>query len=555
MTIKSLIFLLFISSTCISYPPTFLDEYPCKSSTESSYETKLPQAIDHFYGSLKSIIKNLQNNLYFIPQIIIDQFLPADTHKDELATVRFSEEDEICRAENNFIANRSPVIQEAVERLTHKKLPDGKVPKIGLCFSGGGFRAMILTLGFLQAAQEIGLLDATMYMTGLSGSTWAIAPWIASKKDLSTYINELSSKISSGLDHIDDPNELAHLMRIILSKLLTNQFISAMDIYGAVLANTLLKDLGSRRFHATMSETHEYLNNGELPLPIYTAVATMEGPYEWMEFTPYEVGNLSCKSYIPLWSYGRKFRECQSANIKYEQTLGYYMGIFGSAFEVNIEDILHRTTYNMTTILSYLPSFLQEPVEDTIKLLLDSPVGSLRLFPSILPNFTFGCSQDTLFKDVKKLCLIDAGIDYNLPLPPLLRAARNLDIIVIYDGSSTINGAHELRLAEKYAREHNLKFPEINFSEILENPVSVFQDENDPSVPIIVYFQRVTNHQYSSSFNPDLCVEEGYCNTFNFVYSHANIAELSGLANFTLTEHQEVIASVLADVIEKKYSA
>lgn len=548
-----------ITLTTHAYPPTFLDEYPCEQpSRQAEYNnadaSKMPQVMDSFYSSLKYIMKNLRNSLYFVPQIIIDSFLPVDHHKDELATVRYTEVDEMCSAEKAFIEKRSPVVKEAVEKLVHKDIPENNVPKIGMCFSGGGFRAMILTLGFLQAAQETGLLDATMYMTGLSGSTWALAPWIASKKDLNTYIHELSTKISGGLDHIDDPNELIHLLRIIVGKLLTKQFISAMDVYGAVLANTLLKDLGSNRFYATISDTHAYLDDGRLPLPIYTAVATMDGPYEWMEFTPYEVGNLACQSYIPLWAYGRKFRKCISVNTKSEQTLGYYMGIFGSAFEVSIEDILHRTTYNLTNILSYLPAFLAGPVEETIKLLLDSPVGSFRLFPSILPNFTFGCSQDTLFEDVKKLCLVDAGIDCNLPLPPLLRAARNLDIIMVYDGSSTLNGAHELRLAEKYAREHNLKFPEIHYAEILEKPISVFKDDNDPSVPVIIYFPRINNVLYSSSFNPDICVEDDYCNTFNFVYSHANIAELSGLAAFAVTQHQELLTSVLNEVVEKKYA-
>ena len=126
---------------------------------------------------------------------------------------------------------------------------------------------------------------------------------------------------------------------------------------------------------------------------------------------------------------------------------------------------------------------------------------------------------------------------------------------MVYDGSSQLNGAHELRLAEKYAREHNLKFPEIHYAEILEKPVSVFKDDNDPTVPVIVYFPRIGNELYSSSFNPDICVEEGYCNTFNFVYSHANIAELSGLAGFSVIDNEKLLASVISDVIDRKYSA
>lgn len=38
--------------------------------------------------------------------------------------------------------------------------------------SGGGMRALTSFYGSLAGLQELGLLDATMYLCGVSGSTW-----------------------------------------------------------------------------------------------------------------------------------------------------------------------------------------------------------------------------------------------------------------------------------------------------------------------------------------------------------------------------------------------
>lgn len=38
--------------------------------------------------------------------------------------------------------------------------------------SGGGYRAMIATAGFLKGAEKTGLLDSTVYLTGMSFSQY-----------------------------------------------------------------------------------------------------------------------------------------------------------------------------------------------------------------------------------------------------------------------------------------------------------------------------------------------------------------------------------------------
>ena len=76
-------------------------------------------------------------------------------------------------------------------------------------------------------------------MAGLSGSSWALAPWIASGKNLATYQKELPAKIQAGLKNITRPSDIATIINLLIGKIANNQKLSSVDIYGALLANTL----------------------------------------------------------------------------------------------------------------------------------------------------------------------------------------------------------------------------------------------------------------------------------------------------------------------------
>lgn len=525
------------------------------SQREQSYwhnQTRFPQFINYFYKLVKYSIRDIQSLLSSLPNNTADLFMPPNPHKDDIALVRYTKkQDDICNQELEFLNKRKKYVQKGIEKFLGTTVQNNQIPRIALCFSGGGFRSMLMTLGFLQGAEDIGLLDASTYMASLSGSTWAIAPWIASGKSLQQFRAGLVNHIKFGLNHIDDVEELRMLFSNLLAKVHNEQCISAMDIYGAILANTLLNDLEVNRLSLTLSESHKNVIQGALPLPIYTALQTNPNPYEWMEVTPFEVGSSFLNSYVATWAYGRKFVNDVSVDRKSEQTLGYYLGIFGSAFEVNFEDLLHRTTFNLAKIKDSLPSFLGDVVDKVISTILYSPLNNFRLFPSMLSNFTYKSSYSPL-RDDNTICLVDAGIDCNLPLPPLLRKQRNVDIIIIYDASGIIEGAPELRRIVEYAKTKGIALPPIDFDTVDKNTISVFKDENSTDTPIIVYFPRIKNPAFCPEFDPTFCVENEYCNTFNFMYSQTQIKTLCGLAEFTLKQHADILRNVIKGVIEHK---
>lgn len=511
-----------------------------------------PQFLVDFYYGAQAILYDIKENITNIPSSIYHKYIGKHPHSLHTATVRFSENDDIGDEEKEFIANRLRFVKEKVEDLLHVQLDENRVPKIGFVFSGGGFRSMLTTLGFLQGAQETGLLDATLYYSGLSGSTWAIAPWLASGKTIYDFSEHVAGKLEYGMDDINTPYELSEIVETFITKLLSWQVVSTIDIYGAIIANTLLKNIFASPTLVKLTESHAYIKDGCTPMPIYTAIQANLKHYEWMEFSPFETGSSFLKSYIPTWAYGRTFENGVSNNYAPEQTLGYFLGIFGSAFEVSLRDIVRMSASNLSYYGHQLPHFLAQSLKKLLNLILDSFLGEMRLFPSILSNFTFNYINSPII-DQPHIALVDAGIDFNLPLPPLLRAARAMDIIVIYDASADIQGAPELLRAENYARQRNLKFPPINYEIADKQTISIFCDEQDRSVPIIIYLPRIKNHHYSTEFDPEICVGEAYCNTYNFTYKPEESAMLMGFAKHAIKQHAEDIKSVIKNLLISKY--
>ena len=69
---------------------------------------------------------------------------------------------------------------------------DDSLPRIGLCTSGGGSRAMLSSLGSLSSLQQQGLFDASEYIAGLSGSTWAMSQIYANSHHIQIRSQEIS---------------------------------------------------------------------------------------------------------------------------------------------------------------------------------------------------------------------------------------------------------------------------------------------------------------------------------------------------------------------------
>jgi cytosolic phospholipase A2 len=475
--------------------------------------------------------------------------------------------------EQVYLAKRKTYVAFHLQKLLKRNIDPEHLPKIALVTSGGGYRAMISTVGSLIAAQETGLLDVVTWLVSLSGSTWAVGGWVSRGIALQEFkkllLTKMNKKIQSFTLH-----EAGLLINALMIKIAFGQKITIVDLYGGFLANRLLSDFGDARHRVYLSKQVEQIQEGNWVFPIYTAVRRGIGLLPtWYEFTPYEIGSAALDLYTPTWAYGRKFKEGQSVDFAPEQSLGYHFGTFGSAFAVTFErvygELIEASSGVKKTILEFIFNKIIKQVTGEIRL---AEIGKKRVRSSWAEvfNFTKGIQASPL-KGQKFLKLVDAGIEFNLPYPPISgerSAGRKADIIIFLDYSGDIQSASELKKCEEYARVKGLKFPSINYKGITEKAISIFKNENNPTVPVVIYLPLVKDNklweqyrdkptfkqfqEYLDTFDPVKCEEEEFCSTFNFQYKPWEAEQLSTQTEFNLKASIGKIVEAINWVVDRK---
>lgn len=111
----------------------------------------------------------------------------------------------------------------------------------------------------------------------------------------------------------------------------------------------------------------------------------------------------------------------------------------------------------MKTLVGFggLDAMIAEKDEDLIKV---HPID-----PAAIPNFALGMENqlpascpESIFT-ASHLQLMDAGMSNNLPIYPLLRPGRDVDIMIAFDASADVKTDNWLRVADGYARQRGIK--------------------------------------------------------------------------------------------------
>jgi phospholipase A2 len=461
----------------------------------------------------------------------------------------------ISTGEAAYLKNRLPVAKAALEKMLNRSLDEKQVPKIAFVTSGGGYRAMLCTTGSLCAAQQIGLLDGVTYITALSGSTWAVAPWISTGLPLQEFKGYIQ-KCAAHAFHETTHEEKLLIANAIAVKKTYKQHRTLVDPYGDLLANRLLACLGDLRHMTYLSDQAQKIEFGAYPYPIYTSIdgrETITTGQTWYEFTPHTIGDRTNNVHIPTWAYGRKFEKGQSTNNAPEKPLGHLMGTWGSAFAANLHTILKEVTKN-----------------ETVHKDLESIEGK-RILPfwAEIPNYMYklDTNNDTTLLTKKQLKFVDSGLEINLPYPPIsgICPERTVDIIVFLDASAGEIG-NELKKVDVYAKTHNLPFPAINLENINTKTLSVFKDENNKATPVVIYMPRISdkklwethksqpefaNHNLSE-FDLDHETNHGYCSTEHFQYSLEHSNFVMHQTEFNMLVNKDAIMHEINWVIDRK---
>lgn len=420
------------------------------------------------------------------------------------ATVRVG--DTLGTDELNFRRKRKAHVVKALARyleLDEKDIHPDDVPTIAMCGSGGGLRAMVAGTSSYLSAQEAGLFDCVTYTAGVSGSCWLQTLFYSSlgKQNHKILLKHLKSRLGT---HIAFPPPALKLLtsaptnKFILSGFIEklkgdpNSSFGLVDIYSLLLAARLLVpngDLDVHDYDLKLSNQRVYIENGQYPMPIYTAVrheipvdqeeveeakdnlalkqkikdkARKEAWFQWIEMHPWEVWCEEFGAGIPTWSLGRPFDKGQNQLIDTGVALpeirqSLLLGIWGSAFCATLSHYYKEIKPALVGMVGFggLDGLLEEKNDDLVKI---HPID-----PATVPNFVYGMKDqlpatcpDSVFKS-DHLQLMDAGMSNNLPIYPLLRPGRDVDVLIAFDASADIQKENWLSVVDGYAKQRGIK--------------------------------------------------------------------------------------------------
>ncbi|XP_030900380.2 cytosolic phospholipase A2 zeta isoform X2 [Melopsittacus undulatus] len=448
---------------------------------------------------------------------------------------------DLCKEEREFLEKRKKVVSEALRKTLHLKESPSKdeVPVVAVVGSGGGMRALTSFYGSLAGLQQLGLLDASIYLCGISGSTWCLSTlyqdpeW--SQKDLQDAIRKAQATVSSSKAGAFSPERLKYYFQELKAMEISGRKVSFTDLWGLIVEYFLQQ----KEDPSKLSDQQEAVKWAQNPYPIYAAVnvrpTISSGDFaEWCEFTPYEVGFRKYGAFVRTEDFDSEFFMGRLIQKRPEPRICFLQGMWGSAFAASLDDICLKV---IGIGLGFLDSFKDviKVVDDCrrfhfrdptrLKTRLVIPGGPLLqiledFFKSRLTcgetfNFMQGLYLHKDYVNVKKfvawrgthldafpnqltpmeesLYLVDGGFSINSPFPLVLQPERDVDVILSFNYSWEAP-FEVLELTQKYCEEREIPFPKIKWSEEDEKQPKecyMFVDYDNPKAPIVLHFPLV----------------------------------------------------------------
>ena len=444
--------------------------------------------------------------------------------------------------EEAAVLQRLSLAKDCLERLFNISLKEKDVPRIAVCLSGGGMRAATCSLGLLEGLNNMGLLDAIIWAAALSGSTWLISHYCHYNKPFKEYCN-LFLDVATSMDSFST----GAVKELLGSRLYNEYGITLVDCYGAYLAHKFLRNIQSatERQRVHFSDLKTQLNQDCSIIPLCTAVEITNSKHNpvWFSFTPFEVGSEELGLYVPTWAFGRKFFNGSSTNDVPEKTLGYFMGLWGSALSGTLKQMFeHVLTQNK----------LNKSLYNFLKKILNETIGPVRFAPIKVCNPFYGI-EESFYKNLSNLNFVDAGYHFNLPLPPLLYPERAVDVIIILDVSKNVHvkeGCGALHKAYNYVRQKGLPFPQID-GKVDKDAINVFFEPDKPGIPLVIYVPVFNNVGNPGLIETNAAFSSEY-DSIHFTYSKNACQDLITLVSAHIGRNQELIKNAILLKINQK---
>jgi hypothetical protein len=420
----------------------------------------------------------------------------------------------LCLQEQTFIRKRLPKVKEAFEKILGPK--DGyNIPTVIAMGSGGGYRALIGFWGAIQGLHEIGVWDTCMYASGVSGSTWILSALYGAEQSMDTLTDYLKPRLAKNLlkKHIYELDELASIF-------FQKDDFTLIDVWGLLLSRALFGEHESLGDDVTLSSLTKQVDNGQMPLPIMTAVQRGMDKIKWFEYTPYEVGSQDYQTFIPARYAGARFINgvCQEPKFK-EYPLGLHCGVFGSAFAVDGKRVSDSIDNKFLDLL-----------------LLKTRLRGYQATTGSLVNYMKDMTSTPISKS-KILKMVDAGEDLNIPMPPCMRRKPDILIIVDLAPNEPIYSAKVLEKALQDARDRGYIVPDTDPEIIRQrNAVTVIRASNNPQAPIIIFIPNL--YQSFETLKP--------------LYTPEEFDSLAEPMRKAVVDNKQLFYDVCAEVFDRK---
>jgi lysophospholipase len=339
------------------------------------------------------------------------------------------------------------------------------LPNIALSFSGGGYRALLngagglaafddRTAGSTNAGHLGGLLQASTYVSALSGGGWMIGSIYAnnftSVEAITSQGNDTSiwqfqnslfeGPPTRGIQLLSTAQYFENLISTVNDKADSdagNFNTSITDLYGRGLSFQLINASdGAPAYTFSSIQDGPKFSTGEAPMPILVADERSPGDLiislnaTVFEFNPYEMGSFDPTTYgfAPLKYIGSNFSQGQlpqdQSCIAGFDNLGFVMGTSSSLFN---QIFLTLDSFNVPDIVRNLASSILTRIgRDSNDIADYTPNPFYQFHTETNPSASH-----------KRLTLVDGGEDLqNIPLNPVIQPVRQVDVIFAVDSSA-----------------------------------------------------------------------------------------------------------------------
>ncbi|ELR50372.1 Cytosolic phospholipase A2 beta [Bos mutus] len=515
-----------------------------------------------------------------------------------------------CAEEQAFLSRRKQVVAKALQQALHldRDLREDEIPVVAVMATGGGIRAMTSLYGQLAGLKALGLLDCVSYITGASGSTWALAnlyedpEW--SQKDLAGPIESLKTQVAKSKLGVLAPRQLLRYQQELAERARLGHPACFTNLW-ALINEALLHD---EPHDHKLSDQREALSRGQNPLPIYCALNTKEQNLttfefgEWCEFSPYEVGFPKYGAFIPSELFGSEFFMGRLTKQLPESRICFLEGIWSNLYAANLQDSLYWSSEPSQFWDRWAQARASLDKEQVPLLKIEEPptvAGRIaEVFTDLLTrrplaqathNFLRGFSfhkdyfQHPHFSAWKAtkldglpneltpaepyLCLLDVGYLVNTSCPPLLPPTRDVDLILSLDYN--LHGAfQQLQLLGRFCQEQGIPFPPISPSpeeQCQPQECHLFSDPARPDIPAVLHFplvnasfrdhsapgvRRTAEEQAAGEVN--LSASDSPYHYSKVTYSLEDTDKLLHLTQYNICNNQERLLEALREAMQRR---